>query len=34
MLDKGHVVEFDAPSTLLHNEKGIFAGMAKDAGLM
>lgn len=32
VLDKGQVAEFDTPSNLL-SKRGIFYGMAKDAGL-
>jgi len=34
VLDKGQVAEYDSPDTLLANEKGIFYGMARDAGLV
>nr|CAD7403901.1 unnamed protein product [Timema cristinae] len=34
VLDKGHVVEFDKPETLLQDKTSIFHGMAKDAGLV
>ncbi|XP_062330079.1 ATP-binding cassette sub-family C member 3 isoform X3 [Osmerus eperlanus] len=33
VLDKGQVAEFDTPSSLL-SQRGIFYGMAKDAGLV
>lgn len=32
VLDKGQVAEFDTPTNLIA-QKGIFYGMAKDAGL-
>lgn len=32
VLDKGQVAEFDTPSNLM-SQRGIFYGMAKDAGL-
>ena len=32
VLDKGFLVEFDTPENLL-TQKGIFFGMAQDAGL-
>lgn len=34
VLDKGTIVEFDKPQTLLENKTSIFHGMAKDAGLV
>lgn len=34
VLDKGLVVEYDSPPELLQNKKGVFYGMAKDAGLV
>lgn len=34
VLDKGKIVEFDAPNTLLQKKTSIFYGMAKDAGLV
>ena len=34
VLDQGRVAEYDAPSSLLANNKGIFYGMAKDANLV
>ena len=34
MLDNGQIVEYDAPANLLQNRKGVFYGMAKDAGLV
>ncbi|XP_049823783.1 multidrug resistance-associated protein 1 isoform X8 [Aethina tumida] len=33
VLDKGQIVEFDSPATLLLNSKSIFYSMCKDAGL-
>lgn len=32
VLDKGQIAEFDTPTNLL-SQRGIFYGMAKDAGL-
>ncbi|GLV32342.1 Multidrug-Resistance like Protein 1 [Carabus blaptoides fortunei] len=34
VLDKGQIVEFDAPNTLLQDKNSIFYGMAKDAGIV
>jgi len=34
VLDKGHIAEFDSPDNLLKDEKTIFYGMVKDAGLV
>jgi hypothetical protein len=34
VLDKGHIIEFDSPNTLLENKNGKFYSMAKDAGLV
>ena len=34
VLSQGEIVEFDTPDDLLSNEKSIFHGMAKDAGLI
>ena len=34
MLSHGNIVEFDSPDNLLRDEKSIFYGMAKDAGLV
>ncbi|XP_022245979.1 multidrug resistance-associated protein 1-like isoform X2 [Limulus polyphemus] len=34
VLDKGKVVEYDSPNSLLKDEKSIFHSMAKDAGLL
>lgn len=34
VLHEGFIVEFDAPETLLANNRGIFYRMAKDAGLI
>lgn len=33
VLDKGLIVEFDNPQTLLNKPKSVFALMAKDAGI-
>lgn len=32
VLDKGQIAEFDTPSNLI-SQRGVFYGMAKDAGL-
>ena len=34
VLDAGKIVEFDTPETLLNNNRTIFYGMAKEAGLI
>jgi ATP-binding cassette, subfamily C (CFTR/MRP), member 1 len=34
VLDKGRIVEFDAPKKLLSNTNSIFFSMAKSAGLI
>ena len=34
VLDAGQIKEFDSPSNLLKNNKTIFYGMAKDAGVI
>ena len=34
VLDAGLIKEFDDPQTLLKDTKGVFHGMAKDAGLV
>ncbi|KAJ8311465.1 hypothetical protein KUTeg_010820 [Tegillarca granosa] len=34
VLDKGLIVEYDSPKTLLKDTRGVFYGMAKDAGLI
>jgi ABC-type multidrug transport system fused ATPase/permease subunit len=34
VLDKGEIKEFDTPSSLLHDSKSLFHGMARDAGLI
>ncbi|XP_064624457.1 multidrug resistance-associated protein 1-like isoform X1 [Lineus longissimus] len=34
VLDKGEIREFDSPSELLKDERGIFYSMSKDAGLV
>ena len=33
VLDRGQVVEFDAPNVLLQDKKSKFFGLAKEAGL-
>lgn len=34
VLDKGKIVEFDKPETLLANQRSVFYGMARAAGLV
>lgn len=34
VMDKGEIVEFDSPNTLLENPESIFYSMAKDAGII
>ncbi len=34
VLDKGHIVEYDEPATLLQDESSLFYSLAKDAGIM
>lgn len=34
VIDNGTVVEFDSPTVLLENDKGVFCGMIKKAGLV
>ena len=34
MLDKGRIVEFDSPESLLRDERSVFYGMAKDAQIV
>ena len=34
LLDKGRIVEFDTPQTLLANKASLFFAMARDAGLV
>lgn len=34
VLDKGGVIEFDSPTSLLKSQTSIFYGMAKDSGLV
>lgn len=34
VLDKGLIVEYDSPASLLKNKSSIFYGMAKDANLV
>ena len=34
VLDKGRVVEYDSPNTLVSDRKSIFFSMAKKAGLV
>nr|XP_022309966.1 multidrug resistance-associated protein 1-like isoform X1 [Crassostrea virginica] len=34
VMDKGLIVEFDSPQTLLQNKSGVFYSMAKDANLV
>ena len=34
VLSLGEIVEFDTPENLLQDEKSVFYGMAKDAGLV
>lgn len=34
VLDKGQIVEYDAPTKLLHNKDSAFYSMAKNAGIV
>ncbi len=34
VLDKGQVVEFDMPTSLLEDKSSIFHGLAREAGLI
>jgi ABC-type multidrug transport system fused ATPase/permease subunit len=34
VMDKGRVIEFDHPTTLLKNRTTVFYSMAKDAGIV
>lgn len=34
VLDKGKLIEFDSPATLLNDKRSTFYSMAKDAGLV